>query len=33
MKQIALEDAQKNKSTMRLKRDASGNYSYQYVAD
>lgn len=33
LKQIALEDAQKNKSTMRLKRDANGNYSYQYVAD
>ena len=33
LKQIALEDAQKNKSTMRLKRDKNGNYSYQYVAD
>lgn len=30
---IALENAQQNKSTMRLKRDANGNYSYQYVAD
>ena len=33
LKQIALEDAQKNKSTTRLKRDKNGNYSYQYVAD
>lgn len=33
LKKIALEEAQKNKSTMRLRRDASGNYSYQYVAD
>ena len=32
-KKIALEEAQKNKSTMRLRRDANGNYSYQYVAD
>jgi len=31
--QIALEDAQANKTKMRLKLDASGNYSYQYVAD
>lgn len=33
LKQIALEESQKNKSMMRLKRDVSGNYSYQYVAD
>lgn len=33
LKQIALEEAQQNKSTMRLRRDSQGNYSYQYVAD
>lgn len=33
MKRIALEEAQKNKSKMRLRRDSSGNYSYQFVAD
>lgn len=33
LKQIELEEAQKNKSSMRLRRDASGNYSYEYVAD
>ena len=33
MKQIALEEAQANKSTMRLRRDSQGNYSYQFVAD
>ena len=33
MKKIALEEAQRNKSTMRLRRDAQGNYSYQYVTD
>jgi hypothetical protein len=32
-KQIALEEAQRNKSQMKLKRDAQGNYSYTYVAD
>ena len=31
--QIALEDAQANKSKMRLRRDSQGNYNYQYVAD
>lgn len=31
--QIALEEAQNNKTTMRLRRDASGNYSYVYTAD
>ena len=33
LKRIALEEAQRNKNTMRLRRDASGNYSYQYVTD
>lgn len=33
LKQIALEEAQQNKSKMVLKRDAQGNYSYQYSAD
>ena len=33
LKKIALEEAQQNKSKMRLRRDASGNYSYQFVAD
>jgi TP901 family phage tail tape measure protein len=32
-KQIALEEAQKNKSQMKLKRDSQGNYSYVYTAD
>ena len=31
--QIALEDAQANKTQMRLRRDSQGNYTYQYVAD
>ena len=31
--QIALEEAQENKSKMRLTRGADGRYSYQYVAD
>lgn len=30
---IALEQAQQNKSSMRLRRDSQGNYAYQYVAD
>ena len=30
---IALEDAQAAKTTMRLKRDSQGNYSYEYIAD
>ena len=30
---IALEESQRNKSQMRLRRDSQGNYSYQYVAD
>lgn len=33
LKQIALENAQNNKSTMKLKRDSQGNYGYVYVAD
>ena len=31
--QIALEEAQQNKSNMRLRRDSQGNYTYQFVAD
>ena len=30
---IALQDAQSAKTSMRLKRDSQGNYSYEYVAD
>jgi hypothetical protein len=30
---IALEEAQQNKSQMRLRRDSQGNYTYQYIAD
>lgn len=33
VKQLALEEAEQNKSQMRLKRDVNGNYSYQFVAD
>ena len=33
LKQIALEEAQQNKSKMRLRRDSQGNYRYEYVAD
>ena len=33
LRQIALEEAQQNKSTMKLTRGADGNWSYQYVAD
>lgn len=32
-KKIALEEAQQNKSKMRLRRNASGDYTYQFVAD
>ena len=32
-KQLALEDAQMNKATMRLRRDSQGNYSYVYSAN
>lgn len=33
LKEIALEEARANKNSMRLTRDANGNWSYQYVAD
>lgn len=33
LKQIALEEAQQNKSQLRLRRDSQGNYSYQFVSD
>lgn len=33
LKQIALEEAQNNKNTMKLQRDANGNYSYAFTAD
>lgn len=33
LKRIALQEAQNNKTTMRLRRDSNGNYTYQYVAD
>lgn len=33
LKRIALEEAQQAKNKMQLVRDASGNYTYQYVAD
>ena len=33
LKQIALEEAQNTANTMKLTRDAFGNYTYQYVAD
>lgn len=33
LKQIALEEAQNTADKMKLTRDASGNYTYQYVAD
>jgi TP901 family phage tail tape measure protein len=33
LKQIALEEAQNNKTNMRLKRDSQGNYSYVYTQD
>lgn len=32
-KRIALEEAQQNKSKMRLRRNAAGDYTYQFVAD
>jgi hypothetical protein len=32
-KQIALEDAQRNKNKMQLRRDTQGNYRYVYSAD
>ena len=33
LKEIALEDAQNNKTSMKLTRNEQGNWSYQYVAD
>ena len=33
LKELALEDAQNNKTSMKLTRDTSGNWTYQYVAD
>lgn len=33
LKQIALQEAQQNKSKMRLVRDANGNYTYKYTSD
>ena len=33
LKEIALEEAQQNKNSMKLVRDTSGNWTYQYVAD
>lgn len=33
LKEIALEEAQQNKSQMRLRRDSQGNYTYQFVSD
>ena len=33
LKQIALEEAQQNKTTLRLRRDTQGNYTYQYTQD
>ena len=32
-KQIALEEAQRNKNQMKLRRDSQGNYSYVYTAN
>jgi hypothetical protein len=31
--EIALEEAQNSKSTVRLSRDAEGNFGYVYTAD
>lgn len=33
LKEIALEEAQNSKTSMKLTRDTSGNWTYQYVAD
>jgi len=33
MKRMALEDSRNNKTTLQLRRDSQGNYSYQYAAD
>ena len=33
LKEMALQDAQNSKTSMKLTRDSSGNWTYQYVAD
>ena len=33
LKQIALQEAQRNKTRMRLRRDSQGNYRYEYTSD
>lgn len=33
LKQMALEEAQQNKTQLRLRRDSQGNYTYQYTQD
>ena len=33
LKQIALEEAQQNKTQLRLRRDSQGNYRYEYISD
>lgn len=33
LKQIALQEAQQNKTKMKLRRDSQGNYRYEYVSD
>ena len=33
LKQIALQEAQQNKTRMRLRRDSQGNYRYEYTSD
>lgn len=33
LKRIALEEAQQNKSKMRLRRNSTGDYTYEFVAD
>ena len=33
LKEIALEEAQQNKTQLRLRRDSQGNYRYEYVND
>jgi hypothetical protein len=33
MAEIALEEAQQSKSTVRLQRDSEGNFGYVYTAD
>ena len=33
IKRLALEQARQNKTKLRLRRDAQGNYTYQYTAD